>query len=412
MAFSINQVRHLFVASDPKSANAAVSDLGDTAVCGVAGQFIYFKHFGQGGVVSSDMILVENILSAKLTPGANLKTKLYKHTLTVSDAVAGQVYVVKVKVQNYIGIGDQNTETRVATYRAKSGDTAATIAKGLRIALRAALGFQKPDTASSEASSGDAGNIANYNEPMFTVTGSSTSVIVSEVEGNWELGKFPAGHVARIPKDGMFLGEILDASGVAYNTWGSVAYASNGTCNDSGKKLADLEYFCMGARGDEYRGMGYPRNITTKYQVNPATDYDVIDIHYAYVGSNESVQKSEKDITILVPKNNTAFASAIDSLTGFGAGDPRRLIAAATLAADPTSLTFTSASATKTISMTSSKPVFASADVDWLTVTVSGNTVSVTAAANTSEGAAARTGNVTVMNSDGATVIVPVSQAA
>jgi hypothetical protein len=30
-------------------------------------------------------------------------------------------------------------------------------------------------------------------------------------------------------------------------------------------------------------------------------DYDVYDIHYAYVGPNESVQKSEKDITIAVP---------------------------------------------------------------------------------------------------------------
>ena len=32
------------------------------------------------------------------------------------------------------------------------------------------------------------------------------------------------------------------------------------------------------------------------------TKYNVIDIHYAYVGPNESVQKSEKDITIVVPK--------------------------------------------------------------------------------------------------------------
>ena len=30
--------------------------------------------------------------------------------------------------------------------------------------------------------------------------------------------------------------------------------------------------------------------------------YNTIDIHYAYVGPNEAVQKSEKDITIVVPK--------------------------------------------------------------------------------------------------------------
>ena len=62
------------------------------------------------------------------------------------------------------------------------------------------------------------------------------------------------------------------------------------------------EYFCMGERGDMYRGIGYPNNIPTTYLVDPTVKYNVIDIHYAYVGSNESVQKSEKTITLVVPK--------------------------------------------------------------------------------------------------------------
>ena len=329
MAFSINQVRHLFVASDPKAANAAVTDLGDFAPYGVAGQHLYFKHFGHGGVVSTDKIDVQNILYAKLSKGADLNTKLYKNTLTVATAIAGQTYVVKVFVQHYIGLGEQDTITKVATYRAPSGATVASIAKGLRVALRAALGFQVSDTEASEASATDAGNIENYKEQIFTVTGSGAAVVVSEVAPYWELGKFPAGRVARIPENGLFLGDITDAAGVQFNTWGTVAYAQNGTAGDATKKLADLEYFCMGARADEYRTMGFPYNIDTKLQVNVASEYDVIDIHYAYVGSNESVQKSEKDLTILVPKDNTALAQAIDTLTGFAADDPRRLVAPA-----------------------------------------------------------------------------------
>lgn len=325
MAFSINQVRHLFVASDPKTANAAVTDLGDTSACGVAGQSLYFKHFGHGGVICSDKIAVENILYAKLSAGASLNTPLYKNTLTVSTAVAGQVYTVKVLCEEFVG-GVQDQRTVVAAYTS-ADTTAANVAKGLRVALRKALGFQVADSFSSEASSGDTGNIDNYKEALFTVTGSSTSVVISEVAPYWELGKFPAGKVVRIPQNGVTLCDIIN-SGNPTNLWGSVVYAANGNAADATKKLADLEYFCLGARGDEYRGMGYPYNIETKGEVVVTNNYDVIDIHYAYVGSNESVQKSEKDITILVPKDNTAFAQSIDSITGFAEGDPRKLVPA------------------------------------------------------------------------------------
>ena len=82
----------------------------------------------------------------------------------------------------------------------------------------------------------------------------------------------------------------------------------------------------MGERGDVYRMVGFPNVIRTKYLVNPDSKYNVIDIHYAYVGPNESVQKSEKDITIVVPKvganNQTSnklandIISAINTATG------------------------------------------------------------------------------------------------
>lgn len=323
--FSNNQVRHLFVASDPKAANTAPVDLGDMSVFGVVGQYLYFKHYGQGGVVSTDKIDVANIISAKLIAGTTLKTPLHKHTITVSTATAGQIYTVKVYCRNYIGIGERDVTTIVAKYKAKTGDNAAAIALGLRKALRAALGFSVNEAA-AEASSTDVVDTSLYKEPLFSVSGSGAAIVISEVEGKWELGKFPAGHIVTISNGSVFLGDIADANGIKSNDWGTVVYAANGACNDSGKKLADLEYFCMGNRGDQYRGMGYPYNIDTKYMVNPATSYDVIDIHYAYVGSNESVQKSEKDLTILVPADNTTFAQTIDTMTGFAGGDPRRLV--------------------------------------------------------------------------------------
>jgi subtilisin family serine protease len=84
-------------------------------------------------------------------------------------------------------------------------------------------------------------------------------------------------------------------------TWGSVTEA-NGVTIKNGKLTADFEYFHMGERGDQYRMVGFPDYVPVKYLVDPTKEYDYIGIHYAYVGPNESCQKSEKDITIVVPR--------------------------------------------------------------------------------------------------------------
>ena len=101
--------------------------------------------------------------------------------------------------------------------------------------------------------------------------------------------------------------------------WGKVEDTEPAGTIANGKKIADLEYFCMGERGDIYRGVGFPNNIPTTYLVDPAVKYNVIDIHYAYVGSNESVQKSEKTITLVIPKvgakNNVSNALANSIIT-------------------------------------------------------------------------------------------------
>lgn len=67
----------------------------------------------------------------------------------------------------------------------------------------------------------------------------------------------------------------------------------------NGQKIADMEYFYMKERGDQYGNIGWPDVVKTTYLVNPSQEYSVIDIHYSYVGHNESVQMSEKDITIV-----------------------------------------------------------------------------------------------------------------
>jgi hypothetical protein len=81
-----------------------------------------------------------------------------------------------------------------------------------------------------------------------------------------------------------------------------------------GKMIADLEYFCMGERGDVYRNINWPNSIPTKYLVDASKEYYVLNIHYSYIGSNESVQKSEKDIT-LVAEDKDYFNQVVSAIT-------------------------------------------------------------------------------------------------
>lgn len=82
----------------------------------------------------------------------------------------------------------------------------------------------------------------------------------------------------------------------------------------NGKIAADLEYFAMGERADQYRMSGWPNYIPTKYVVDESKVYDMICIHYAYAGSNEAVQKSEKDITILCERGDSYVVNTATDL--------------------------------------------------------------------------------------------------
>ena len=114
--------------------------------------------------------------------------------------------------------------------------------------------------------------------------------------------------------------------------WGTVtdqtptkANAVAGTTGvGNGKKIADLEYFCMGERGDQYRNMGFPNVIDTKYLVDPTKEYNVLELHFAFTDTGVNSYRSEKDITVVFPMGATdheydqidAFIGAINSAAG------------------------------------------------------------------------------------------------
>ena len=70
-----------------------------------------------------------------------------------------------------------------------------------------------------------------------------------------------------------------------------------------------MEWFYIGERADQFRGMGYPDNFETIYLANPSKKYNFIDIHYFYAGDAEDIQKSKKYITLAIPTDG-AYSAA------------------------------------------------------------------------------------------------------
>lgn len=153
-------------------------------------------------------------------------------------------------------------------------------------------------------------------DPAVALTGGSTTgIIIEEAEQPWVLGMMPQ---AFIPFTPQFLTITVDGED---RLWGVATVVTPTNTVPDGHLIADLEYFCMGARGDIYRGMGYPNTIKTTYLVDPTQKYDVLDIHYFYTGSNESVQKSEKTITLVAVDDGShtamnALIGAINTASG------------------------------------------------------------------------------------------------
>ena len=89
----------------------------------------------------------------------------------------------------------------------------------------------------------------------------------------------------------------------------------------NGQMIADMEWFCMGERGDDYRMMGYPNNIDTKYLIDPSKEYNVIDFDFKYVGSGVDNQESVKHMTLVFNYTDGVATNAQYTLTNTFIGD-------------------------------------------------------------------------------------------
>jgi len=292
------------------------------------GEMMYFKYVGEDPdenptFIRSDLIPLKVVkgshdLRYKATTAKKMEDTMASAKITISstaaDIIAGETYGFRVILPHLFDEGDESIYTKYAYVKAVSGDNKASITRKLAQSLYINLDrIHKNDIFKVYLGTTE---ITKTNANLTTISGDDISIVA--VPQPWKRGLMPQTKIAfeiswnPITKDGE-----------DYMDWMSVAMdsANAGITIDpvsNGKKIADLEYFLMGERGDQYRMMGYPNFVETKYLVNPSSKYDVLSIHYSFIGHNEDNKRGEKDLTFVIPTDETtdtlgSVASALNT---------------------------------------------------------------------------------------------------
>lgn len=300
--FTNNQVRHFYVVNNAVDAGKMTGKESEATLYATSatldpinGKYYKYKD-AAGNVVRTDMIT--NVQSVKLTKGSDVEHKAKVATITMAkDPIVGQDYVVKVLVKNYVGMSDIYQLIKDGAARAITTNKA-DLLKALAVSLFRNMSREIVPMVSVGNGTKTIARVDSKGTPKDdtgTEVTFTDSIVITELEQPQTVGKFNKQPV----NYEVFFGTIKE-NGVETNEWATVEYTEGEVIISSTDIAAEMEWFYMGNRGDMYRGIGYPNNIETKYLVDPSAKYNFVDIHYSYVGANESVQKSEKDLTLAI----------------------------------------------------------------------------------------------------------------
>lgn len=321
--YNTNQTRQLYVVTSAADNIAEDSSVGTITVKGFNNnKEMYFKHMGYGGITRSDKITVSNITYAKVTDADDLAHPLKRFKVTLSENVnegeliSNQEYILRIIISNYIGLSEEYKEAKYGMVFTNEGMTKSDFYKKMVKSLLDNIGKNENRFFTFYLTAGD--DTTEVNQDNYsTLTGSNyDGIIIEEYPQRWILGVCQQEPVLFYPQTATIAKsnpgvQLISSDPVTLKfepneteyVWGTVENMTPVNKIEDGHNMADLEYFCMGERGDQYRNAGWPNVIRTQYIVNPEKKYNTIDIHYHYIGSNESVQKSEKDITLVILKD-------------------------------------------------------------------------------------------------------------
>lgn len=320
--FSTNQVRQLYVVDNVASSESALATAGDI-FAKKSGDDIYFKYVGAlGDTMRTDIVNQKQLIYTSVATSDKLAYKLKGQKITLNPNVnggapiEGRDYLLRVLFSEYIGISPVDKTLKYGTVHITPGMTASDFYAEMAYALMQSQ-KKEPNPIMNVAvivSGTFEGNGISDTDTLQDVKdmGTIEGIVIFEAGQPWHLGVMPQGVIkidAQVTKityngdDSIFWGVVEDAT------------MPSSYVLPEGQKIADLEYFCMGERGDQYRNAGWPNVIQTKYLVDPTAEYDLYTIHYAYVGEGTHQEKSEKDIQFAVLKSaSSAFKTKLNAV--------------------------------------------------------------------------------------------------
>lgn len=319
--FSTNQVRHLYVLKNFQAATSVTSlkNAGESIVSKTSDGNVFIKYMGMGGQVRTDLIPASKVLSATLLTKDKDRTPLKSVLVQLNPEVSAtpitsQDYILRIAFRQYFGMSDEDLYLKYGMVHAYAEMTAPVFYAKLAQSLAKNFSRElvKPLAFHLVVNSEDKGEVTATSKIKYddtfkgtadfdATTDNYTGIVIKEVDqkDEWVLGtkeQTPVYFTVQ-PTTIMVSGDEL--------IWGKVTKLADDTSVDpkryvgNGTKIADLEYFCMGERGDIYRNINWPNAIRTKYMVDPTKEYNIVDIHYYQDEGGENPQKSEKTITFV-----------------------------------------------------------------------------------------------------------------
>ena len=274
--FSTNQVMQFYVASAAPAASKVIPGRGVSL-----------------NIDGKRTDIIENVLWGKLTTANALATPCKEVTVAVTadKVIGGENYIVRVSYPEVFGAGKESWTTKTAMAQLKEGVAVSEIVDTIREQLEVSL-------------------------PEFITVGADGTELT--LTANPDMDGYKRG----------FRPVVMPDFEVSVNTvvedgedvqWAEITVGKAADTVSGKFKLADMEYFALGERGDEYRQMGWPAvTYDADYKIDPkaAQEYDVLVVHYAFAGSNDQSHLSEKDLIIAAPSGvldtfaaNLAFIS-------------------------------------------------------------------------------------------------------
>ena len=352
------QVRHVYF---PKTTTVNVSTKGEngtfskltpltkatakttTNIAMDADGEMYFEVGGAATVLRTDLI-TRSTARVKLTEASKMSRKIRAQVVTLDplylDAqgkpIEGEDYILRVAFNQYIGSSDEDEYFKYGVAHVFRGMTESDLY--LHLAASLAMSFSRDmfdlvnvylttasDPTAAMASSAltlvDKITSGDLKDLTAKFTGTYTGVVIKERPLPYERGtKTDKPVVFNMVPSTVVAGSENVTWGIVNNVTFSaqVAYDEDAQNYDTatyiknGRAISDLEWASMAMRGDMYKNFNWPDSVSTTYLSNPNDEYDVIDIHYYKQLSGESVQKSEKDMTFVVPKGSgTAFYNKV-----------------------------------------------------------------------------------------------------